>query len=223
MWEGQRYTLRNFSEEGIGLWVPNPVPFGLATGSQIKGDIVIGNAIHPVTLALVHQSKTIVGLRIVEKSSQLTNLFRKLLEPAYHAAELIRLSPEEGEEDPVHGFKKLCYRSGSGNELLIWFDPRHTIQALQLCWLGKWVYRQQFRHPITGYLKDVTPNAKGVKVSDSDLIFKHSEPEESILNEAAQFLGAAPLPLPGYRLWQFLEMGEQVSLPETLFLPAKVA
>ena len=220
--EGQRYTLRNFSEEGIGLWVPAPAPFGLATGSKISGDIVIGNSIHPVKLEIVHHSSRIVGLRITQKSLQLSGIFRELLEPAVHAAEL-RVQPGSGQDDPESGYAKLWYRSATGTELLLWYDSQKMIQAIQLCWLGKWLFRQQFRHPLTGHLKDDPRQQTGTKVSDAELLLKHPEPDEEIINQAAQFLGAAPPPLPGYKLWQFLEMGEQVRLPDELFSTTKVA
>lgn len=222
MLEGQRYTLRNFSEEGIGLWVPAPAPFGLATGSKISGDIVIGNSIHPVKLEIVHHNARIVGLRITQKSTQLTGIFTELLRPAVYAAELVP-QPGSGAEDQENGYARLWYRSPTGNELLIWYDSQKMIQALQLCWLGKWIFRQQFRHPLTGHLKDDPRRASGNRVTDEELLLKHAEPDEEIINQAAQFLGAAPPPLPGYKLWQFLEMGEQVRLPDELFRTSKVA
>jgi hypothetical protein len=43
------------------------------------------------------------------------------------------------------------------------------------------------------------------------------------MSEAAQFLTSVPPPLPGTLLWQFLETGEQVFLPETTFLKLRVA
>lgn len=223
MLAGQKYTLRNFSEDGMGLWVPTPAPFGLAAGSQISGDVVIGNNIYPVKLEIRHHSKGLVGLRMVHKSKDLTVIFRQLLEPAFHAAELSP-QPLSGKEDPTNGFSRLWYTSPSGNELIVWYEEsQKVIHALQLCWLGKWVYRAQLRPPQTGFLRDESRVTPGTLVTPEELLLRHTESDEEMLNQAAQFLGSAPPPLPGYRLWQFLEMGEQVSLPLDFFQALKVA
>jgi hypothetical protein len=140
-----------------------------------------------------------------------------------HASELAP-RPESGKDDPATGNHRLWYTSPSGNELLLWYqEPQRIILSLQLCWLGRWVYRQQSRHPQTGLLKDEARAKPGALVAPEELLLRHEEPDEDILIHAAQFLGAAPPPLPGYRLWQFLEMGEQVALPPEFFSSIKVA
>lgn len=221
--EGRRYTLRNFSEEGIGLWVPAPAPNGLTPGSRISGDIVIGQTIHPVKLEIVHHTSRIIGLRITQKSTELSKIFDVLLEPAVHAAELAP-HPDSGTEDLVNGYQRLWFRSPSGNELLVWYQqPQRWIHAIQLCWLGRWVYRQRQRIPETGFLRDEQRVRPGSLIVPEELLMRHTEPDEEILASAAQFLGAVPPPLPGLKFWQFLEMGEAVELPETSVTPSKVA
>jgi len=147
---GQKYTLRNFSEEGIGLWITGETPFAMHAGNRISGDIVIGAQIYPVQLEVAHGSARAVGLRILSKSPELALLFRRLLEPANQAHDL---SPERdsGEEDPELGFPRLWYRNRRGTELIVWYhEAQKMIQALQLSWLGKWVFRAQFKPAETG-------------------------------------------------------------------------
>jgi hypothetical protein len=215
--DGIKYTLRNVSQEGIGLWVMPPLPFGLTTGSQVSGDIVIDTHIHPVVLEIVHHSPRVIGLRIVEKSRELEKLFRRLLEPANYAGEM-EPHAKDGSEDADNGFRRVWYAGPSDTELLVWYaDPHRMIAAIQLCWRGSWVYRQQFKPTQTGHLRDGERKRPGHKLNPKDLLIVHDHPDESLITEAAQFLGAVPSPLPGYRLWQFLEMGEQVFLPAEYF------
>jgi len=223
MIEGSRFMLRNFSEEGLGLWVPTPPPFGITPGSRISGDIVIGNDIFPVKLEIRHQSKQVLGLRIEHQSKELAKIFARLLEPANHAAELVP-HLDSGKEDPENGFHRLWYVSPSGNELIIWYNnAQKMIQAIQLCWLGRWVYRAQQRLPQTGHLVDGERLRPGKLVSPQELLLRQEDADEELLQQAAHFLGASPPPLPGFRLWQFMEMGEQVFLPESFFEQVKVA
>ena len=214
---GLKYTLRNFSEEGIGLWVLPPLPFGLTPGSAVSGDIQIENHIHPVVLEIVHHSPRVIGLRILEKSTELEKIFRTLLEPANYAGDL-EFHPENGTDDPENGFRRVWCQAPGGTELIVWYaEPHKMIAGMQLCWRGAWVYRYQFKAVQTGHLKDGERERPGQKVDLSELLIVHDSPDESVISEAAQFLGAVAPPLPGYRLWQFLEMGEQVFLPPDYF------
>jgi len=223
MLEGHRYALRNFSQEGLGLWVPAPPPFGLTPGSKISGDVAIGNEIFPVKLEVRHHSKQVLGLRIEHQSAALTKIFDILLEPATHAVDLVPHA-DSGKEDPENGFHRLWYVSPSGNELIVWYnDAQKLIQAIQLCWLGRWVYRSQLRLPQTGHLIDGDRKRPGKLVGPSELLLRQEEADEEILQQTALFLGATPPPLPGYRLWQFMEMGDTVFLPEEFFKALKVA
>ena len=214
---GERYTLRNFSQEGIGLWVPPPAPFGMNRGQRISGDIVIGSNIYPVQLEIAHTDTRTVGLKIVHKSPDLTEIFRLMLEPASHACDLMPHAGS-GTEDPKLGYPRLWYAGGRATELLVWYnagssaDHRKMIVALQLCWLGKWVFREHQQPVQTGHLKDGFHNAAGFRVSPDELLKNHEEADQDLMHQAAQFLVAVPRPLPGYLLWQFLETGEQVYL-----------
>jgi len=219
--EGVKHTLRNFSQEGLGLWVLPPLPFGLTPGCQVNGDIVIENHIHPVVLEIVHQSPRVIGVKILEKSPALDKIFRKLLEPATYAAEL-EPHTENLTEDPKNGYIRIWFTGPPGTELVVWFLPSHNIIiAIQLCWRGSWIYRSQFKAVETGHLKDGERTEKGQKITSEEILERHKEPDENIMSEAAQFLGAVPSPLPGYRLWQFLVLGEQVFLPPELFSDRK--
>lgn len=220
---GKKYTLRNFSEEGIGLWLIPPAPYGLTPGSKVSGDVVIENAIHPVQLEVMHLSDRGVGLRITHKSKELDQLFAKLLEPTVYASRL-QVSPVAPVEDPSMGCHKLCFKGGTDSELVLWYQANaKMIKAIQLSWVGKWVFRAQFEAAETGQIKDGFVLGTGRKLGPADLLAHHKKADPEILQQAAQFLSSVPQPLPGYLFWQFLESGEQVHLPLESILPKKVA
>lgn len=220
---GKKYTLRNFSEEGIGLWLVPPAPYNLTNGSKISGDVVIDNSIHPVQLEVMHLSDRGVGLRIVHKSKELDALFERLLEPTVYASRL-QLATSTPQEDSSMGCQKIWFKSGTESELVLWYQASaKMIKAVQLTWQGKWVFRSQFEAPVTGQIKDGTELGTGRKLSKNDLIVVHTKADPELLQQAAQFLSSVPQPLPGYLFWQFLESGEQVHLPIENILPKKVA
>jgi len=219
--EGKTFTLRNFSSEGMGLWVPEPVPAALATGKKLHGDVVVGSQVFPVSLEVRHKSIGVVGLRLISGPTELVQIFKRLMEPAFYAADL-RPQGDSGKFDPAMGSARLHYTSESTSELLVWFNEfQRMILGLQICWQGKWVSRFQFKPRETGYLKDDT-RPHGVALANGELIEKHPFPDPDILSQAAQFLTSVPGPLPGHLLWQFLETGEQVYLPANL-VPHQVA
>lgn len=215
--DGTKYTLRNFSEEGIGLWMPSPAPFGLHKGNRISGDVVIENHIHPVQLEVVRATDRVVGLRIAHKSEELGTIFKKLMEPVYYAADL-KVHQESGDEDPSTGYSRLWYTGLAGTELLVWFSGSYMIQSLHVCWLGKWVQRVQGQLPETGFLSDEKRRHGGSVVQEEELVIHTREPDTQLLHQAAQFLAAVPPPLPGNLLWQFLETGEPLYLPRSLVI-----
>ncbi len=216
--------LRNFSEQGIGLWVPSPAPFALAPGTVMSADVVIDQDIFPVRLEIRHSSPGILGLQFTEISPQLSVIFDKMMEPAHYANSLDP-HPQSRKEDVEFGHTRLWYTGQNGTELLVWYnDLQRTVMGLQLRWLGKWVFRSQFQQVQTGFLKDDEPaTPSGLKVVPSELLVCHKTPDSEVLSQAAQFLTAVPPPLPGAVLWQFLEMGEQVFLPAALFASNRVA
>jgi hypothetical protein len=216
--EGKQYILRNFSEEGMGVWVPEPAPFELAKGNQVSGDIVIGSQIHPVQLEVMFQGKGIVGLRIVHKSVELGELFRRLLEPTQYASELVA-HPLSGQVDKTVGFPRLWYRT-QGTELLVWYDPATRLTVgLQLRWLGQWVFRERNHATHTGYLEAFEQPDHGGRAKGKEILIAHNPGDPELLQRAGQFLVSVPSPLPGYVLWQFLESGKPMELPAAL-LPA---
>jgi hypothetical protein len=220
LFDGKTYTLRNFSESGIGLWMTTPAPFGLHKGNRIHGDVEIDHHIHPVDLEVVHHSPRTVGLRITRMSTELKELFTKLLEPVTYAGTLVSHA-RSGEVDSETGLPRLWLVGKGGSELIVWFnDLNRMISALQLCWVGKWVSRHQFRAPETGFLCDEKRYREGAVVRDDELLQKHSAAAPELMQQAAQFLAGLMPPLPGHLLWQFLETGEQVYLPADL--PAKI-
>jgi hypothetical protein len=149
----------------------------------------------------------------LHKSEELDRIFRRLLEPARQAASLAP-DPSSGGEDKESGFYRLWYHGPSGNELVVWLsEPEHRVVALQLRWLGKWVFREYGRPAEAGHLPDPHPPLSGRRLFATQMFAPPNEPEGRLLAQAAQVLGALPMPLPGPLLWQFLETGEQVYLP----------
>lgn len=221
--QGKTYTLRNFSEEGIGLWLIPPTPYQLAPGSKVTGDIAIENVIHPVTLEVMHLSERGVGLKITNKSKELTAIFRRLLEPTTYAAKL-KPHPQSATEDPQVQFPRLWFKGDEETELVVWYQTgSQIILAVQLVWLRKWIFREQFKPALTGQITEEFKLGTGTKVPSSALLVRHANVDEVLLQQAAQFLASVPPPLPGYLFWQFLECGEQIQLPSELFQKIKVA
>ncbi len=221
--DGKTYTLRNFSESGIGLWMTTPAPFGLHKGNRIHGDVEIDHNIHPIELEVVHHSPRTVGLRITRMSAELSALFRELLEPVSYAGN-IEPHPSSGTVDAEVGMPRLWLTGRAGTELLVWYnDLNRMISALQLCWVGKWVSRHQFQAPETGFLADETRFRQGCVVREEELLQKHAAADPELLQHASQLLAALAPPLPGHLLWQFLETGEQVYLPAEITAKTEVA
>jgi len=221
--EGKRYTLRNVSQEGVGLWVKAPAPFGLVPGAQVNGDVVIGNEIFPVGLEIRHVSAFLVGLRFVNCPPALSAIFKELLQPSHYAATMV-IHPESGNEDPMNALNRLWYTGESGTELVVWYhELTRMVAALQIRWLGRWVYRKMYEPTEMGWLKDEVKPLPGSKVAERDLWTRDSVSDPQVIQQAAQFLTSVPPPFPGAVLWQFLELGEQVYLPETVVLKSQVA
>ncbi len=199
----------------MGVWVPEPAPFELSKGSVVSGDIVIGSQIHPVQLEVKFQGKGIVGLRILHKSVELSEIFRRMLEPTQYASELVA-HPASGQVDKTVGFPRLWY-STQGTELLVWYDPavRLTV-GIQLRWLGQWVFRERNHAPLTGYLEAFEQPNHGGRAKADEILIAHNPADAELLQRAGQFLVSVPAPLPGYVLWQFLESGKPMELPATL-------
>lgn len=215
--------LRNLSEEGIGLWIPSPPPTALVPGAHLKGDIMIGHEIHPVELECMHLSDRLVGLKIVHRSELLAQIFRRMLEPSQKAEQLVA-NPSSGGEDPQTGVARLWFQSGTETELLVWYEnEQRLIVGLQLSWSGSFVARERFHEPRTGYLGKTKQRLCGLNLSPAQLLIAHEPADPILLSQAAQFLMSVPPPLPGTLLWQFLETGEQVYLPETILTPLSKA
>lgn len=211
---GQHLILRNFSQDGIGVWVKEPFAFPLQRGVLINAELVIEAKAHPVELEVCHRSGNAVGLKITHQSETLRRVFRDLLRPTAYASEIAK-HPESGQEDKLFGgHPRLWYADNAGTELLVWYQkPQNLILGVQLCWLGRWAFRRQFQLVQTGALNDGTRKTTGVQVSKVDLISEDHPADAQFLFQVAQFLTSVSPPLPGHLLWQFLETGEQVFLP----------
>ncbi len=210
-----RYVLRNFSEGGLGVLVRGAVPPVFTKGRSFRADLLVGSERHGVEVEVMRIGKGIVGLRITEKSKDLSLIFRKLLEPTSYAAELLE-NLQSTEVDRAVGFPRLWY-STAGTELLIWYE-RDTLSVLglQLRWIGQWVFRERRQPPQTGYLAEFSGSNHGSRAKRNEIKTFHAIPDAQLLQRAGQFLVSVPRPLPGNLLWQFLENGMQIRLPEAL-------
>lgn len=214
--EGRKYILRNFNEDGVGLWVPGSSNLLPQAGTQFNGDIVIGTQIFGVTLKTVHAYDGMTGLQILHRSVELVDLFRRLMEPTLYATELL---PAAGNatQDPESGHLRLWYEARGQTQLLVWVEKeRLHLQGLQLRWLGQYVSREYQGRAETGYLADLSLPKDGMRLRPEEVLVRHRETNPELLHSAAQFLAAVGAPLPGYLFWQFLERGESVFLPSTV-------
>ncbi len=212
VFDGERYLLRNLSETGIGLWVPKERAFGLTPKTQVKGDIVIDRAIHPVTLEVVHSAKGYVGLRILHSDPVLTQVFRNLLEPSNYATDLLP-TENSGKDDAGSGYIMFEYSSGPLVTFAFWVGRALDVKSIQIRLLGKWVSRNQFGQIATGTLPETR---KPSALTDDETLIIDDTPNSNAVSTASQFLASLPPPLPGAKLWHFLESGEQVFVSESL-------
>jgi hypothetical protein len=165
VFQGKQYTLRNLSEEGIGVWVVPPAPYGMKMGSRLRADFVIDKRIYPVELEVAHESERLIGLKILHKSGELEAIFNRLLQPSFYAAGLER--HQKSEQDLGDGLgPRLWYTGRSGVELLVWYHEfKRMILAVQITWAAKWVYRAQFKPAKVGFLGDQhTPTGLGHEI-----------------------------------------------------------
>ncbi len=220
---GKNYILRNFSDEGFGVWINPPLPKDLASHSIIKGQVSLENQTYSVELQLAHTSGRQHGLRIVSDSQELKKKLQALLEPSLYAESLVKKDLQTV-EDPETGLPRLFYSGKGSCEIVIWYHPGHLyIVALQACFLGKWIFRSQRDQKKMGLLTDNFRGSEGLKILNTDLISIDNKELKGIPEKASQFLTSLPLPLPGHLLWQFYETGETVFLPKETFHPLKVA
>ncbi len=198
--DGIKYNLQNFTDEGIGVYIPSPLPYGLHKGNIISGDIEIGNEIYGVKLEVIRHRKEIFGLKIIHKTQKLKEIFDKLLEPTYYASNL-KLQLKEFQ----NGIYKFLFIEPNGSELLFWCDKSGEIQLLQLCWLGKWLFRDK-KSIQTGILKPkktVLHYSIGAK---NELLIRHSNADKSILEDTLQFLFQIRTPF-NIKLVEFVQSG----------------
>jgi hypothetical protein len=202
----------------MGVWVPDRGQFGWKKGDHVKGEVVVGNQAYPVQVEVMHGTKGMAGLKIVHQSAELSALFNRLLEPTSFAHALVAHEKSAAIDRSV-GFPRLWYFT-EGAELLVWFDSKtHLLFGLQLRWVGQWVFRERRQPAQTGLLAPSQPIEAGSRARGAEIAVHHPEADTELLRRAGQFLVAVPKPLPGRLLWQFLENGQPIELPETLFSP----
>lgn len=213
--------LRNFSDEGFGVWINPPLPKDLSNQSSLSGQVSLENKMYPVELKLAHASGRHHGLKIISESQELKEKLRTLLEPSVYAESLTQ---KKLSDDPETGLPRLYYTGKGGAEVCIWYHPGHLyIVALQACFLGKWIFRKQRDEKKMGLLTDHFKSSEGLKILNTDLISIDPKELSGIPEKASQFLASVPQPLPGHLLWQFYESGETIFLPKEVFQPLKVA
>lgn len=209
----KKLWLRDISEEGLALWMPPPAPFGLTPGSKVRGDILVGQDIHPVELEVSYDENKLVGFKILHRSKALAKLLHELLEPCQDAARL-KFHKLSGQLDPVVGQPRLWAQVAGSAELLVWYhEDSRMILGVQLVWQGQWVYREPWKTPQTGVFTEANFKLEGKKFHGHELLQVDKTPNQDRLLQASQFLSALYQPIPGHVLWLFLETGEQVFLP----------
>jgi len=218
LYQDTKFLIRNFSETGVGIWLPHVPPFSLTQGSEITAELKIADRSFKVSLRLMHYTARVGGFEFKEIPSDLKAVLIQILEPSRFTRGMVQ-EAGSGEMDTLVGLPRLWYKAPGLSELMVWYQPPHrSIWMVQLCWSQHWIQRKQFESPLSGVLEKSQACGVGQLLSMNELSLVHSPADLPLLKEAAQILGALPPPLPGYLLWQFLETGEQVFLPD---LPPK--
>ncbi len=220
---GKNYILRNFSDEGLGVWIHPPLPKDLSKDSLIQAQVNLEDKSYSVELRLTHVSGRQHGLKILSESLELKMKLQKLLEPSLYA-ESLKLKVLANAEDPELHLPRVHFVGNGNSELTVWYHPGHRyIMAVQACFSGKWIYRTQGEGKKVGLLSEQFRGSDGLRILNTDLLALDSKELKNIPENASQFLTSLSYPLPGHLLWQFFETGETIFLPTEFFQILKVA
>ncbi len=212
---GERYPVRNISEGGLGIWVPEPMP------TVLKNDAICTFRLHwskkesyeLVARVTHHGAPRLVGLEFKKISNELKQKLNEMLQPANFAMGMQVTQPPS--EDSQTGYDRSVYESPSGAVLTLWVQSGpQTLKRLHIEWNGQYAARSVGEPPEAGHSgSHFLENLSG-KVGEKLVIADTSTEEQKskIFEQAAQILIAIDPPLPSNKLWQFLVSGESTEV-----------
>ena len=214
---GTRYPVRNISEGGLGIWVPEPMP------AELKNDAICTfrfywskNEMYELEARITHHgAPRLVGLEFKKISNELKKKLHEMLQPANFAIGMKQ--SEAAVEDAETGYDRSVYESPSGAVLTLWVQSGpQTLKRLHLEWNGQFAARSLQEPPEAGQVASpFLQNLSASGVGPKDTVSTTEEQKSKIFEQAAQILIAIDPPLPANKLWQFLVSGETTQLPGT--------
>lgn len=120
---GERYPVRNISEGGLGVWVPEPTPTAFKNGAVCAFRFHWSKKeIFELDARVIHQgAPRFIGLEFKKITNELKAKLHEMLQPANFA---MGMKPTEGpSEDPSNGYERTVFESPSGATLTIWLQP----------------------------------------------------------------------------------------------------
>ncbi len=214
---GDRYPVRNISEGGLGIWVPEPMP------AVFKNGATCGFRFHWSKKEVFelearvrhHGAPRLIGLEFIKITDELRHKLYEMLQPANFAIGM--KETQAPTEDPQSGFERSIYESPSGAILTLWVQlGPQVIKRLHLEWNGQFVARTLQEPPEAGFcdgspfLDNLTGTSAMVKNTNANTA--SDEDKSKIFEQASQILIALDPPIPSNKLWQFLVSGETTQL-----------
>ncbi len=213
---GTRYPVRNISEGGLGIWVPEPMPAELKNGAICTFRFHWSKKeVYELEARITHHgAPRLVGLEFKKITNELKKKLHEMLQPANFA---MGMKPcETPKEDTETGFERSVYESPSGAVLTLWIqNGPQVLKRLHLEWNGQYAARTVQESPEAGhvaspFLQNLSANGLGPE----DSLATTEEQKSMIFEQASQILIALDPPLPANKLWQFLVSGETTQLPQ---------
>lgn len=211
---GTRYPVRNISEGGLGIWVPEPMPAELKNGAICTFRFHWSKKeVYELEARITHHgAPRLVGLEFKKITNELKKKLHEMLQPANFAIGM-KLT-DTPKEDLESGFERSVYESPSGAVLTIWIQSGpQVLKRLHLEWNGQYAARSIQEPPEAGQVASpFLQNLSAGGASPGDSLTTSEEQKSKIFEQAAQILIALDPPLPANKLWQFLVSGETTQI-----------
>ncbi len=213
----ERYPVRNISEGGLGIWVPEPMPAPFKNGAicTFRFHWSKKEVFELEARVKHHGAPRLIGLEFLKISNELRQKLHEMLQPANFA---IGMKQTQGPvEDAENGFERSVYESPSGATLTLWVQPGpQVLKRLHLEWNGQYAARSLQEPPEAGhsnaspFLDNLTGASTLIKNTTTETA--SDEDKSKIFEQASQILIALDPPIPSNKLWQFLVSGEATQL-----------
>ena len=182
---GQRYPVRNVSEGGLGIWVPEPMP------AVLRNDAICTFRLHWTKKESYemearvkhHGAPRLIGLEFLKISNELKKKLHHMLQPANFAMAMQLSQPVV--EDSQTGYERLVYESPSGAMLTLWVQRGpEVLKRLHLEWNGQFAARSVGEPPEAGH--SASPFVENLSGKTDEKLAIVAQAEGKSINSVAQ-------------------------------------